>query len=246
MNRPPEAYYRRDLAFVHQQGFAFHANVCTPGILELLEVVRQRNGLVVEIGCGTGLLTRELIDAGHRVVATDASPAMLDLAREVLIGAEDIRLLVLPDDPLPAADAIVAVGHVLNYLPNVDAVVRAFQAIAAALKPGGILAIDLCDLEWGRARRNADPLGRVGEDWAIITRFSTPSEDQFVREITTFVRTEDGSWRRDDERHENLLIDTSLVPALLAHHGLEAQLRDSFSDEQLPVGLRVIVGHRLG
>jgi SAM-dependent methyltransferase len=87
-------------------------------ILALLEPVRPRQGLVLELGCGTGLLTRELAAAGHRVIATDASPAMLDLARSYPPTAEDIRLLVLPSDPLPPADAVVSVGHVLNYLPD--------------------------------------------------------------------------------------------------------------------------------
>ncbi|MDQ3210654.1 MAG: class I SAM-dependent methyltransferase [Actinomycetota bacterium] len=53
------------------------------GILRLLEPVREREGLVVELGCGSGLLTRHLLDAGHRVIATDASPSMLDLAHGV-------------------------------------------------------------------------------------------------------------------------------------------------------------------
>src|SRR4051794_21145697 len=101
-------YYQADLARVHHLGFGFHADQCAPGILALLEPVRERGGLVLEVGCGSGLLTKHLVDAGHRVVATDASPAMLDLAREHAPGAEDIRQLVLPDDPLPAADAIVA------------------------------------------------------------------------------------------------------------------------------------------
>ena len=33
-------YYRRDLALVHHKGFAFHAEACAAGILELLEPVR--------------------------------------------------------------------------------------------------------------------------------------------------------------------------------------------------------------
>jgi SAM-dependent methyltransferase len=246
MDDPSEPYYRRDLALVHHRGFAFHAAACAPGILELVEPVRQRDGLVVEIGCGSGLLTKELIGAGHRVVATDASPAMLALARELLGGAGEIRRLVLPDDPLPGADAIVGVGHALNYLPNADAVDHALVRIAEALRPGGLLAIDLCDLEWGRARRNENALGRVGDDWAIVTRFSTPSDAQYVREITTFVRNHDGSWRRDDERHDNVLIDTAQVPALLARHGVEAEVRDSFGGQDLPTGLRAIVGRRVG
>src|SRR5947207_10716404 len=112
-----DPYYRPDLALVHHLGFGFHADACAPGILKLLEPSRVRGGLVVELGCGSGLLTRHLIDAGHRVVATDASEAMLALARETVPDAEAVTQVVLPDDPIPAADAIVSVGHVLSYLP---------------------------------------------------------------------------------------------------------------------------------
>jgi SAM-dependent methyltransferase len=244
VDRDDRPYYRDDLALVHHRGFGFHADMCAPGIVALLGPVRDRRGLVVELGCGSGLLTRHLLDAGHRVVATDASPAMLELARAGAPGAEDVRQVRLPDDPIPDADAIVSVGHALNYLPDEAAIDRAFVAIAHALRPGGVLAIDVCDLEWGAARRGVATHGRVGQDWAIITETSTPAANRFVREMTIFVKNDDGSWRRDDERHDNVLIDTTLVPGLLAQHGVEAQVRPSFGTEQLPTGLRAIIGHR--
>jgi SAM-dependent methyltransferase len=239
-----DPYYRRDLATVHHLGFGFHADACAPGILALLEPVRERSGLVVEIGCGTGLLTHHLVEAGHRVVATDASPAMLEIAREHAPGTVDVRPLVLPDDPIPPADAVVSVGHAVSYLPDEAAVERALVAVAGALRPGGVLALDLCDLAWGEARRDAPPFGKVTDDWAIVTRFSLPSPGRFVRDITTFVRHDDGTWRRDDERHESVLIDTALVPALLHRHGVEATVAPSFGDEVLPPGLVAVVGHR--
>ena len=236
-------YYRRDLALIHHRGFGFHADMCAPGILRLLEPVIARGGLVLEIGCGSGLLTRHLVGAGLRVVATDASQAMLDLARETAPGA-DIRLLVLPDDPLPEADAVVGVGHALNYLPDAESVARGLEAVGRALRPGGVLALDLCDLEWARERAGAPPRGWVGEDWALVTEFSVPAPDRFVRRMATFVREADGSWRRDDERHENVLIETAGVPELLAGVGIEASVLESFGDEELPAGLRAIVGRR--
>ena len=244
MDRDDRPYYRDNLALVHHRGFGFHADMCAPGIVALLGPVRDRRGLVVELGCGSGLLTRHLLDAGHRVVATDASPAMLELARAAAPDAEDVRQVRLPDDPIPDADAIVSVGHALNYLPDQAAIDRAFVAVAHALRPGGVLAIDVCDLEWGAARRGVATHGRVGQDWAIITETSTPAANRFVREMTIFVKNDDGSWRRDDERHDNVLIDTTLVPGLLAQHGVEAQVRPSFGTEQLPTGLRALVGHR--
>jgi SAM-dependent methyltransferase len=239
-----DPYYRPDLARLHHLGFGFHADACAPGILHLLEPVRARGGLVVELGCGSGLLTRHLVDAGHRVVATDASPAMLELARAHAGGAEDIRRLVLPDDPIPGADAIVSVGHVLNYLADEAAIQRALVAIAEALGPDGVLAFDICDLEWGRSRRNAPDSGRVADEWAIVTQYSVPSPSRFVRTMAAFVRNPDGTWRRDDERHENVLIDTREVPGLLAGHGVDATLGSSFGGEELPSGLRTVIGRR--
>ena len=237
-------YYRDDLALAHHRGFGFHAELCAPGILALLEPVRERDGLVVEIGCGSGLLTRFLTDAGHRVLATDASPAMLALARQTAPAAET-RRLTLPDDPVPEADAVVGVGHALNYLPDRQSIERALAALARALRPGGLLAIDLCDLEWARLRADARPQGWAGSDWALVTEFSVPAADRFVRQMAVFIRNDDGgSWRRSDERHDNVMVDTAAVPALLAEHGVEAEVRPSFAGEQLPPGLRAVVGRR--
>src|SRR5712691_7978136 len=241
-----EPYYRRDLAQVHHLGFGFHADRCASGILALLEPVRAANGVVLELGCGSGLLTRYLVEAGHRVIATDASPAMLELAREVARGADAIRPLVLPDDPMPECDAIVSVGHVLSYLPDEASIDRALVAAAGALRPGGVLAIDLCDLRWGEVYRDAPNQGGAGDTWAIISKFSLPAPNRFVREMISFVRAEDGTWRRDEERHENVLLDTTRVPALLTEHGLDARVASSFGDEELPDGLVTILGSRRG
>jgi len=240
-----DRYYGHDLALVHHRGFGFHASACAPGVLALLEPVLARNGLVVEIGCGSGLLTRELVTAGHRVIATDASPAMLDVASDYLgPDAPELQLVVLPDDPLPDADAIVGIGHPLNYLPDAEAIDRAIVVIANALRPGGIVAFDICDLGWGASRRDAVGQGRVGPDWAIITEFSTPAPDRFVRDITTFVPNADGSWRRAAEHHENTLIDTSQLPEKLAAVGVTGTVSDAFGNETLPEGLRVFSGER--
>jgi SAM-dependent methyltransferase len=241
---PPDAYYRADLAAVHHRGFGLHADACAPGILALLEAVRGRGGVVLEIGCGSGLLTKALVAAGHRVVATDASPAMLDIARDTCPDAIDIRRLTLPDDEVPVADAVVGVGHALNYLADASAFERGLRSLARALVPGGVLAVDICDLEWGSARTFMESSGRVGDDWAIVTRYTSPTPDRYIRDLTTFVRNDDGVWRRDDERHDNVLVDTARLPALLADEGVEAEVRQSFGAEMLPVGLRALVGRK--
>ena len=199
---------------------------------------------MLEVGCGSGLLTRHLVDAGHRVVATDASLAMVELARDNVPGAEDVRVLVLPDDPLPEADAVVSVGHVVNYVGDREAVLRAIVAIARAVRPGGLFAIDVCDLEWAALRKAAPGAGKIGDDWAIAVEFSIPAPDRFVRDIATFLRNDDGTWRRSDERHENVLLDTAQLPDLLRPYGVDVTVGTSFGTETLPAGLRTLIGRR--
>lgn len=80
-------YYRHELARIHHEEYGFHGDAVAPGILALLQPVLERGGTVVELGCGSGLLTSHLLDAGHRVVATDASRHMLELARAHAPGA---------------------------------------------------------------------------------------------------------------------------------------------------------------
>jgi SAM-dependent methyltransferase len=236
------AYYQADLALVHHLGFHHHAERTAPGLLALLDDVHRRGGLVHEVGCGAGALTRRLVAAGHRVVASDASPAMVDLVRRELPDVE-VRRISLPDDPLPDADAVVGVGHVLNYLPDAEAVRRALIAIAASLRPGGVLAVDLCDLAYG-AREGEPPYARVEADWAIVTRFSSPRPDRFVRDITTFLREGDGRWRRSDERHDTVLLRCAEVPGWLAGAGVPARIQPAFGAEELPRGLVVLIGER--
>jgi SAM-dependent methyltransferase len=155
--------------------------------------------------------------------------------------------LVMPDDPMPTVDAIVSIGHGVSYLPDEAAVERALRAAARALRPGGVYAIDVCDLLWGTHRVKQPNLGRVAEDWAIVTEFSQPTPARYVRQMATFVRNDDGTWRRDDERHDNVLIDTALVPGWLAQEGVDAVVGTSFGTEVLPVGLMTVVGRkRLG
>jgi hypothetical protein len=75
-------------------------------------------------------------------------------------------------------------------------------------------------------------------------RYEAPAPARFVRHITPFTAAGEGSWRRDDERHENVLVDTAGVPALLAAHGVEAAVAAGFGDERLPGGMVAVVGYR--
>lgn len=65
------------------QRYATEARFVIDGGAPLLELLAPRPAeRVLDVGCGTGALTRAIADAGARVVGIDASPAMLAEARQ--------------------------------------------------------------------------------------------------------------------------------------------------------------------
>ena len=73
--------YSEDLAYVHDAGFTAFVRGSAPGILRLLRQRGIRDGFVVDVGCGTGVLAARLVEAGYRVLGIDLSPSMLRIAR---------------------------------------------------------------------------------------------------------------------------------------------------------------------
>lgn len=91
---------------------------------------------VLDIGAGTGLLTRALLDAGHRVTVVEPDEGMLNQLRENL---PNITAHVSPAEVLPLADdsvdAVMAGQSFHWFDPD-----RALPEIKRVLKPGGTFA----------------------------------------------------------------------------------------------------------
>jgi SAM-dependent methyltransferase len=120
-----------------------------------LDLASNEGGRVLEVACGSGRVLVPLARAGHQVVGLDASPHMLALAREKLKAAgpdvaERARLVQGDmrafdpsiDNGAPFDLAIVAVKS-FAYLTDRGDQLRTLQNIAARLRPGGLLALDL-------------------------------------------------------------------------------------------------------
>jgi SAM-dependent methyltransferase len=236
---PGDPYYGTDLAYVHHAGYSQHVERTAPGLVALLRAHVPAVRQVLDVGCGSGLLARKLLDAGFGVHGVDASPAMIELARTYAPGAT-FGVARLPG-ALPQADAVVSTGHVLNYLDTHDAIAQALRGLARAVRPGGLVAFDLLGERFA-AQRDAAPLhAQVTDDWVIVTRYSCPQPRRFDRAITVFRRV-DGAWRRSDEAHRNVMFEPAEAVAILRDEGVEASARTAFGDETLPEGLAVIVG----
>jgi SAM-dependent methyltransferase len=107
------AFYARDLAHVHDAGFGDFARGAAPGALRRLRLAGIADGLVVDLGCGSGIWPRILTDAGYDVLGIDYSEEMLALARRRAPAARFRRASAF-DARLPRCRAITALGEVLN------------------------------------------------------------------------------------------------------------------------------------
>jgi trans-aconitate 2-methyltransferase len=96
----------------------------------------QPGETILDAGCGSGRVTEELVDAGARVVAVDASEAMVEKTREKLGDRVDARVADLAELELEEPVDAVFSNAVFHWLPDHE---RLFARMFAALKPGGRL-----------------------------------------------------------------------------------------------------------
>ncbi len=122
-------------------------------------------GKVVDLGCGTGLLARELAAEGFEVTAADPARAMLEYGQRQP-GAQRVEWVLGGAEALGAqgADLLVMTGNVAQvFLTDLDWG-RALRRMAKALKPDGMLAFE-----------SRNPVVRPWERW---TRQNTHHQGQ--------------------------------------------------------------------
>jgi len=215
--------YLQDLAYIHHAGFGDFAVEAAPGVVSMLRAHAIEAGVVVELGCGSGLLARELARAGYDVVGIDASAAMLDIAAATAPSARLFRCSLHEAD-IPRCDAVVSLGECIGYLPQHDACVdlhSLFERVAAALRPGGLFVFDLV-----RAT-DAEPMSyrtwRAGPDWAVLIEVEEDAQNRRLRRGIVAFRAVGGAWRRSQETHWLQLFTREEVAAALRAAGFSAR-----------------------
>ncbi|MBR0397633.1 MAG: class I SAM-dependent methyltransferase [Eubacterium sp.] len=116
-------------------------------IRELLEQQNIQDGIVCELGCGTGTMTELLAEAGYDMIGIDASPEMLEAATEKkLVSGHDI-LYLLQDarsfELYGTVKAIVSVCDSLNYVTDPAELLQVFRLVNNYLDPDGIFLFDM-------------------------------------------------------------------------------------------------------
>jgi SAM-dependent methyltransferase len=218
-------YYQEDLAFIHDVGYGEFARKVAPGILDIFARHKIRDGLVVDLGCGSGLWAEQLIKRGFDVVGIDISEAMIQLARRRAPQAE-FRVASLFQADIPPCNAVTSLGECISYLfdtGNDNRTLRQlFRRIYTALAPGGVFIFDVMEPgELGRATTARS--FSEGDDWmTVVEKHEDRRQQTLTRRITTFRKVGD-LYRRANEVHRVHLYDAAAMAAELRRIGFRVR-----------------------
>jgi ubiquinone/menaquinone biosynthesis C-methylase UbiE len=112
--------------------------------LAALAALADGNWVVGDLGCGGGQVSSALAPFVARVIAVDASAAMLQAAKRRLHGADNVELRRGELEALPIDDARLDAATLMLVLHHVPEPERALAEVARVLKPGGrVLVVDM-------------------------------------------------------------------------------------------------------
>lgn len=232
-------YETTDLAYIHDAGFGFHARAASEELLRQLRRSGHDTGVVVDLGCGTGILSRIVADSGYDVLGHDQSAEMLRIARR---NAPQVRFrrASFVDVELRECIAVAAVGEVLGYAfdPRAGrpALRSLFSRVHTALRPGGLFLFDIAGPGRGPARGVRTRFFE-GEDWTICSETSENHAATTLHRRSVFFRRHGRHYRRGEELHVLNLHEPHDVEEDLAAAGFRVRRLRHYGDLRLPRGL---------
>ncbi len=174
---------------------------------------------IVELGSGTGLITRDFAARGWTMIGVEPSAAMLDVARRSPNG-ELVTWIHGGADAIgaPEADMAFMSGHVAQFFLTDEAWSAALGHLHTALRPGGTLTFE-----------SRNRLDRVWAQWTPDHPFTVT--DPVAGEITSWTNAEDidDDIVRFDNHYRFHVSGEELVSHAALRFRTEAELRDSLT-----------------
>lgn len=183
---------------------------------------------VLDVGCGTGLLSVKLAQNGADVTGIDLSDDMLEVARNR--AAESSLSIQFEQQPMqeiagePSFDAAIIAIDSLNYVCKKEDVLQTLKGIHSVLKVGGSLLFDVHSTFKMDTIFMEGPFTFDNEEIAYIWETEEGEEEHSVNsKLAFFVREDSGLYRRFDERHTQRTFPVLTYVELLSQAGFSIE-----------------------
>ena len=178
----------------------------TEYIVETLAQDEIKDGLVLELGCGTGTVTEMLAEAGYDMIGIDNSEEMLAEAMEKRVESGHNILYLLQDmqdfELYGTVRAVISVCDSMNYLTDEEDLEYVFALVNNYLDPGGLFVFDMNTIHKYRDVIGDTTIAEDREDGSFIWENSYDQEKNLnVYELALFLPREDGLYEKCEEEH---------------------------------------------
>lgn len=193
-------------------------------IVKELKQASIGEGLLLDLGCGTGTLTGMLAAAGYDMIGVDGSGEMLMEAREKTDGADILYLCqdMREFELYGTVRAIVSTCDTMNYLLTPEDFIQTVRLVNNYLDPGGLFIFDLNTRYKFRELMGNTTIAESGEDASFIwDNFFDEATGRNEYDLTLFIRRENGLYERRVEVHEEQGYTLEEVRGFLAAGGME-------------------------
>lgn len=183
------------------------------------------DGILLDLGCGTGSMTELLAKQGYDMIGVDLSDSMLDIAMEkraqsgqnILYLQQDMREFEL----YGTVAAVVCVCDSLNYLLEEEDLAEVFSLVHNYLDQNGVFIFDMNTIHKYRDLIGDATICENREEGSFIWE-NYFDEESSINEyaLTLFVKQENGLFARFEEFHYQRAYELQRVAALLEQAGL--------------------------
>ena len=196
-------------------------------LVDLLKEYGISDGLVLDLGCGTGNMTELLASAGYDMIGVDNAEEMLEIAMEkraksgydILYLLQDMREFEL----YGTVKAIVSICDSINYITEEEDLLEVFRLANNYLDPKGIFIFDFNTVYKYREVLGNQTIAEDREDCSFIWDNYYYEDEQINEyELSLFIKEQDSDlYRKYQEMHYQKAYNLDTIKGLLEQSGLE-------------------------
>lgn len=196
-------------------------------VIGLLKEYGIEDGLVLDLGCGTGNMTELLASAGYDMIGVDNAQEMLEIAMEkreksghdILYLLQDMREFEL----YGTVKAIVSICDSINYITEESDLIEVFRLVNNYLDPKGIFIFDFNTVYKYSEVLGNQTIAEDREDCSFIwDNYYYEDEGINEYELSLFIKENDSElYRKYQETHFQKAYDLKTIEELIEHSGLE-------------------------